>query len=66
MDITTLSSVITTVGFPIAMCIIMMLYVKELNDKQSSESKYMTEAINKNTLVIQKLCDQLNIDVENK
>lgn len=57
-------SVISTVGFPIAMCLVMMWYVKDLNESHKTETKYMTEALNKNTLAIQKLCAKLNINVE--
>lgn len=64
MDFTVVAQMISTVGFPIAMCVIMMIYVKDLNETHKSETKYMTEAINKNTMVIQKLCNKLDVNID--
>lgn len=51
---------ISTVGFPIVMCILM--YV--MNDKQdirhAEEIEKVTNALNNNTLVMQKLVDKLD------
>lgn len=60
-------NIITTVGFPIAMCLGMMWYVKYItdqhridrleSDKMHKEAiAQVTEALNNNTLVLQKLC----------
>lgn len=64
MDLINITSAISSVGFPIVMCITMMWYVRELNTSHKEESKYMTQAINKNTMVIQKLCEKLNVKDE--
>lgn len=55
-------SIISTVGFPIAMCVILMWYVKDLTDKHQLETKEFTKALNDNTAVIRKLCDLLHIE----
>lgn len=55
-------SIISTVGFPIAMCVILMWYVKDLTDKHQQETKDFTKALNDNTSVIRKLCDILHIE----
>lgn len=61
---------ISTLGFPIGMCIIMCWYVKDTTDKHREEIKYLNEvhrgemndvttALNNNTLALQSLCEKL-------
>jgi hypothetical protein len=61
---------VSTVGFPIGMCLILAWYVKTrdeahiaqvtaITEMHKEESKAMTEAIQNNTLTIQKLVDIL-------
>ena len=57
-------TLITNLGFPIAVCIMMAMYIRELTNKHQSETKEFVEALNKNTLVLQKLCDKLAIERE--
>lgn len=63
-------SLVQTLGFPIFICLILMWYIKYTNDNHTKqlkeerdsheeEMKKMTEALNNNTLVIQKLVDKL-------
>lgn len=65
---------ITTVGFPIVCCGVLMYYVKYIRDKDtemmadimarhSEEVNTMSAALNENTLVLQKLCDKLDSEV---
>ena len=56
-------NVISTVGFPIAMCVILMWYVKDLTTKHQDETKEFTKALNDNTSILRKLCDILHMDV---
>lgn len=58
-DIVTL---ITNLGFPIAVCIMMMFYIRELTKEHKAETKEFTEALNRNTVILQKLCDQLDTE----
>ncbi len=62
--------VVSTLGFPIAMCLILAWYVKTRDDAHTEqinrisemhreEAKAMTEALQNNTLTIQKLVDVL-------
>lgn len=71
MDFQAILTAITTVGFPIVCCILMMWYVKystdksreeiaALNEKHKSEMNEVVEALNNNTLALQKLCDTLD------
>ena len=55
-------TIITNLGFPIAVCVMLMWYIRELTNKHQSETKEFTEALNKNTLVLQRLCDKLGIE----
>ena len=70
MPISEILKAITTVGFPIAMCVAMGYYVKyitdknrdeinKLNEKHCEKIKQITEALNNNTLALQHLCDTL-------
>lgn len=70
MDINAVTTLITSVGFPIVMCGAMSWYVKYISDKHAEEvqrlnkqhneeMKQVTEALNNNTLALQKLCDKL-------
>ena len=65
---------ITTVGFPIVCCGVLMYYVKYIRDKDtemmadimarhSEEVNTISAALNDNTLVLQKLCDKLDSGV---
>lgn len=65
---------ITTVGFPIVCCGVLMYYVKYIRDKDTEmiadimarhneEVNTMSAALNENTLVLQKLCDKLDSGV---
>lgn len=61
MDFTTILQAISTVGFPIAMCVMLLWYTKEQGERHREESEKFTEALNKNTLVLQKLCDKMEV-----
>lgn len=65
-----LTEIITSVGFPIGMCIIMAIWikithddhredVKELQKNHTEETDAFVKAINENTLVLQKLIDKI-------
>lgn len=71
MDTNAISTIIQSVGFPIAACGALAWYVKYTNDRNheemksireahNTEMKEVTAALNANTLVIQKLCDKLD------
>lgn len=70
MELTTISEVISTIGFPIVCFIMCGWYVKyredknddkldKLNSLHDEESKQMISALNNNTLALQKLADKL-------
>lgn len=66
MDVTVILQAITTVGFPIVMCLVLMWYVMKSNESHKEETKDFTDALNRNTLVLQKLCDKLDIEMEER
>lgn len=71
MDITSVTQIIMSIGFPIVACIAMAWYVREItnkhdeqiermNNQHKEEMKQVTEALNNNTLALQRLCDKLD------
>lgn len=58
-----LSTLISTLGFPVAMCLIMCYYINKINDAHKEETGKFAEALNSNTVVLQKLCDKLDSEV---
>lgn len=58
-----LSTLVSTLGFPIAMCLIMCYYINKINDAHKEESDKFADALNNNTIVLQKLCDRLDSEV---
>lgn len=59
-----LATLISTLGFPIAMCLIMCYYINKINDAHKEETDKFAEALNNNTVVLQKLCDKLDSEVD--
>lgn len=59
-----LAALISTLGFPIAMCLIMCYYINKINDTHKEETDKFAEALNNNTVVLQKLCDKLDSEVD--
>lgn len=71
MDANTITSLITSVGFPIVMCGAMAWYVKHMSDKFSQEREKQSErhkeemdsissALNNNTIALTRLCEKLD------
>ena len=59
MDINVIVDIVKNVGFPIAICGVLFWYIYHITENHKLESEKFTEAINNNTLVIQKLVDKL-------
>ena len=64
MDFNTLLQAITTVGFPIVMSVALLYEIKDMTTKHQEESKLFSDSMNRNTLVLQKLCDVLGVERE--
>ena len=61
MDASAITQIISSVGFPIAACLICFWYVNKLTETHKEEVNKLTDALNNNTLVMQKLCDKLGV-----
>lgn len=70
MDITAITTLIGSFGFPIVACIAMGWYVKyqtdqnkaetaKMREEHSKEMEKVTTALNNNTIAIEKLCIKL-------
>ena len=57
---------ITTVGFPIVMCLCLAWYCMKLNDTHKEETDKFATALNNNTIILQKLCDILTVERSDK
>lgn len=73
MDLTALSEIISTVGFPIVCFVMCGYYVKyredknddkydKLNAQHDEEMKQIVSALNNNTIALQKLTDKLEVN----
>ena len=71
MNMGDISQLISSIGFQIAMCVLMCYYIKytqdnyrtdinSLNEKHKEETTNLVQAINNNTLVIKELSERLN------
>lgn len=73
MDFSVLVKTIIDLGFPVAVCLIMMYYIKYDSDKNREqlskimelhreETNGLQQAVNNNTLVVTRLCAKLGVD----
>ena len=53
-------TIISTVGFPIAACVALFWQTNEMQKNHQEEMDCLKEALNNNTLVVQKLVDKLS------
>ena len=64
MDVTAIVQVISSLGFPIAVCLICVWYINKLEETHRNEVQKLTDALNNNTLIMQKLCDKMGVEKE--
>ena len=64
MEFESVLQAITTVGFPIVMCLVLLWYINKMVDSHKEETKAFTDALNKNTTVLERVCDKLDIEKE--
>lgn len=60
MDFNTVTSMIGTLGFPIAMCLLMWHSMEENNKMHKEEVDGLKEVINQNTIALNKINDRLD------
>lgn len=66
MDFGSITQVISSLGFPIAVCLICFWYINKREEQHKDEIDKLSEAVNNNTLVMQKLVDRLGGGVDEK
>lgn len=59
MNFNDIASMVTTLGFPIFMCIVICFYVYQKDKSHKEEIDKLSEAVNQQTLNIQKLIDKI-------
>ena len=62
MDINAITQIIGSLGFPVAVCLICFWYINKQEEEHKGEVSKLTDAINNNTLIMQRLCDKLGVD----
>lgn len=62
MDINTITTLVSTVGFPIAVSFVCFWYIYKREKQMKKEIDALSESLNNNTLVMQKLVDKLSND----
>ena len=60
MDFSEIVTVISTVGFPIAMCLILCWYVMQTNKSYHEDIKSLQQSIDNNTAVMQRIIDKFD------
>lgn len=64
MDMAAISQLISTIGFPIAVCLICFWYINKMQEQHTTEIGELTKALNNNTLVMRHLADVLGVDAD--
>ena len=60
MDVQTITSLVGSLGFPIAACIAMFWTLNREREERMEEMKKFTEAINNNTIALESLKGKLD------
>ena len=60
MDVNAITTIISTVGFPIAMSIYMFYTLQKMNENHRTEIDNLRQAIENNTIAIVKLVEKLD------
>lgn len=61
MDISTIGTMISTIGFPAFCCVYMAWYINKQDEKHSSETNKLSEALNTMNVLLTKLVDRLDV-----
>ena len=66
MDMSAVTTMIGSLGFPIVMCVFVLKMLNDERQDHKSEMDKVTEALNNNTLVLQRLLDKLDSGMDVK
>ena len=64
MDMSTVTSLISSVGFPIACCIYLIYSNNKTAEKHAEEVEKLRVTVDNNTKVMLKLCSKLGVDYD--
>lgn len=56
MDINAIVSLVSNVGFPVAVCIALFFYMEKQNERHQQETDKLNETVQSNTKVLTELC----------
>lgn len=56
MEANEIVNIISNVGFPIALCLVMFYYMNKQNEKHKQEIDKLSETLQNNTKVLTELC----------
>ena len=65
MDFSSISSLISSVGFPIACCIYLIYSNNKTAEKHADEVEKLRQTVENNTKVMLRLCSKLGVDYDN-
>lgn len=63
MDISAVTTLIGSLGFPIVCCITMFYYMVKQGEQHKQEMDKVTEALNNNTIALTKLADKMGVNL---
>lgn len=64
MDMSAITSLISSVGFPIACCIYLIYSNNKAAEKHAEEVEKLRVAVDNNTKVMLKLCSKIGVDYD--
>lgn len=56
MDINAITSLVSNVGFPVAVCVALFFYMEKQNERHQQETDKLNETVQSNTKVLTELC----------
>lgn len=56
MDVNGIISLISNVGFPVAVCVALFFYMEKQNERHQKETDKLNETVQSNTKVLTELC----------
>lgn len=59
MDVNSLTQLIGSLGFPIAMCVYLLWHQSKADEKHAEEMNKITEALNNNTVALTQLTERM-------
>lgn len=64
MDVNVITTLISSVGFPIACCIFLFWAIGKLDDRHADEVEKLRISVDNNTRAMLKLCQKLGVTID--